>query len=247
MQVNNIVLEANKIRKSYDGKTDVLKEIDLTVKEGEFISIMGPSGSGKSTLLYSISTLDSINSGKNNLLGVDTVNLKEESASDFRRNKMGFIFQNTAFISNLSILDNILLPTLGDSKKKETIERAESLMKDMGIENLKTRRVEEVSGGQLQRAAIVRALINSPKILFADEPTGALNSKTSEEIIEVLNTLNKKGMTIILVTHDAKVAAGSSRVLFLKDGKISEDMNMTNIESDMKLKKVREVMDVLGI
>ncbi|MBG9980386.1 ABC transporter ATP-binding protein [Facklamia lactis] len=241
------ILSANSISKSYDGQTAVLKEIDLNIVKGEFVSIMGPSGSGKSTLLYLLSSLDKIDSGDVNLMGTELSTLKMNDLSDFRRKRIGFVFQNSTFLSNLTLLDNILLPAMGETNTTALRNRALDIMDKLGIKELAERNLQEVSGGQLQRAGIARALMNNPQILFADEPTGALNSKTADEILAIFLELNQAGMTIILVTHDATVASKGSRVLFLKDGNISKDVSFGDKEEAEKLHQIRIIMEELGI
>ncbi len=210
-------------------KSNALNKVSIIIKDGEFVAVMGPSGCGKSTLLFSLSGTDMINSGSIKLNNKELSNLKENELSDIRRSKMGFVFQQPTMLKNLNLLDNIVLPALQENRKdiSKVTERARELMRQTGIENLAGRDITEVSGGQLQRAGICRALINAPDILFADEPTGALNSKTADEIMELLSEIHKNGTSIMLVTHDAKVAAKAERVLFMKDGEIVHEMVMS--------------------
>lgn len=203
--------------------TEVLHNISFEIKKGDFAAIMGPSGSGKSTLLYSISGMDSINSGRVLFEGTDISHMKEDELSLFRLNKMGFVFQNAQMLKNLSIFDNITLPGLvaktesADRIRKQAVE----LMKKMEIEEIVNRDIREVSGGQLQRASICRAMINKPEILFLDEPTGALNSAATDQVLSILEDLNNDGMTIMTVTHDPRVAARAKKVLYIMDGQIA--------------------------
>ena len=185
--------------------------------------MMGPSGSGKSTLLYSISQMDSISGGRVLFEGRNLSEMKEKELSDIRLRKMGFVFQNAQMLKNLSILDNIILPGLVAKKEPAVVirRRASNLMKKMGIEGLEARDVREVSGGQLQRASICRAMINHPAILFMDEPTGALNSAATDQILAILEDLNREGMTIMIVTHEPRVAARAKKVLYIQDGQIA--------------------------
>lgn len=203
--------------------TKVLQDISFEIKKGDFLAIMGPSGSGKSTLLYSVSGMDSISEGRVEFEGINLSEMKEEELSQFRLNKMGFVFQNAQMLKNLSIFDNITLPGL--VAKKESPEnirkRASKLMKNMDLEGIEERDIKEVSGGQLQRASICRAMINDPNILFLDEPTGALNSGATDQVLAILEALNSDGMTIMTVTHDARVAARARKVLYIKDGQIA--------------------------
>jgi putative ABC transport system ATP-binding protein len=203
--------------------TEVLHNISFEIKKGDFAAIMGPSGSGKSTLLYSISGMDSINSGRVLFEGTDISHMKEDELSLFRLNKMGFVFQNAQMLKNLSIFDNITLPGLvAKTESADRIrKRAVELMKKMEIEEIVNRDIREVSGGQLQRASICRAMINKPEILFLDEPTGALNSAATDQVLSILEDLNNDGMTIMTVTHDPRVAARAKKVLYIMDGQIA--------------------------
>lgn len=210
-------------------KSNALNNVSVTIEDGEFVAVMGTSGCGKTTLLFSLSGTDDINSGSIKLNNKELSKLKENELSDLRHRKMGFVFQQPTLLKNLNLLDNIILPAVQNSRKDmdSIIGRARELMRQTGIENLAKRDITEVSGGQLQRAGICRALINSPEILFADEPTGALNSKAADEVMEIFSEINKQGTAIMLVTHDAKVAAKAKRILFMKDGEIVHEMAMS--------------------
>lgn len=209
-------------------KSNALNGVNITIHDGEFVAIMGPSGCGKSTLLFSLSGTDDITSGSIRLNEKEMSHRKENELADLRRRKMGFVFQQPTMLKNLNILDNIMLPAMnGKHNKKDVITRARELMKQTGIAELEKRDITEVSGGQLQRAGICRALINAPEILFADEPTGALNSKSADEIMELFCQINDQGTSIMLVTHDAKVAAKAKRILFMKDGEIVREIKMS--------------------
>ena len=207
-------------------QNNVLRNVNMTVKEGEMVAIMGPSGSGKSTLLYTISGMDHITAGKVEFSGRDISKMKPAEISDLRLDEMGFIFQQMYMLKNLSIYDNIILPAYqskngkGKEHHRAINDRAKTLMHKLGIHEIADNDINEVSGGQLQRACICRSLINQPKIIFADEPTGALNQQTSREVMKELNRINAEGTTIMLVTHDMKVAAKSDRVLYIEDGNI---------------------------
>jgi len=215
------MIKVETISKSFKN-TSVLDAISFEIERGDFFAIMGPSGSGKSTLLYSMSGMDSISTGKIYFDGVNISNMKENVLSGLRLNKMGFVFQNVQMLKNLTIYDNIILPALVAKKESAANIRkhAKLLMKKMGIEGLEDRDVQEVSGGQLQRASICRAMINHPDILFLDEPTGALNSSATEQVLDILEDLNREGMTIMTVTHEPRVAARAKKVLYVIDGKI---------------------------
>jgi putative ABC transport system ATP-binding protein len=209
-------------------KTKALNGVSFEIAKGEFVAVMGASGSGKSTLLFALSGMDAIDSGSVHFGGTELTGLPEKELADIRRTKMGFIFQQPTMLKNLNILDNIILPSIRENRKNvaDITRKAKSLMMKTGIAGLEKRDITEVSGGQLQRAGICRALMNTPDILFADEPTGALNSKSAEEIMELLSGINESGTAIMLVTHDAKVAAGAEKVLFMKDGIIASELRL---------------------
>ena len=224
MTTATAVLDAHGLTKTFDGHT-VLQGLDLEVGGGEFISVMGPSGSGKSTLLYNISGMDTMTAGSVAFAGQDLASLSQKQLARLRLTTMGFIFQHVYLLKNLCLLDNVVLPAYlaGLAPREQLNERAMALMRRTGVAELADRDVSEASGGQLQRIGICRALINQPKILFCDEPTGALDSAAAAEIMDILGELNTEGTTIMLVTHDAKVAARTSRVLYLIDGRIVGD------------------------
>lgn len=223
------MIKVENISKSFKD-TLVLNDISLEINKGDFTSVMGPSGSGKSTLIYSISSMDNPDKGKVIFDQTDISKLKEAEISKFRLTKMGFVFQNSQMLKNLSIFDNIILPGL--VAKKEPAEdirsRAIELMNKMEVIDIKDRDIREVSGGQLQRAAICRALINKPEILFLDEPTGALNSQATDQVMDILKKLNEEGISIMLVTHDARVASMAKKVIYIKDGKIADTIEINN-------------------
>lgn len=220
------IIETKDLRKTYvlskNNEQTILKNVSLQIREGEFISVMGPSGSGKSTLLYNISGMDRMTSGSVSFGGQELSTLSEKELSSLRLKKMGFIFQQIHLLKNLSIFDNIIFSAYlaNHTSRKQINQRAMELMQQAGIANLANNDITQASGGQLQRVAICRALINSPDILFGDEPTGALNSKSACEIMEMLADINQSGTTVLLVTHDVKVAARTERVLFMLDGSL---------------------------
>lgn len=230
------LLIGKNIYKSYgnDKKQLVLDNVSMEMKKGEFVAVMGASGSGKSTLLYALSGMDTIDTGEVQFGGESLSQLSDNALSDLRRRKMGFVFQQPTLLKNLNMIDNIMLPQMRDNPKKsgQLAIKAKELMKQVGIDGLEQRSITEVSGGQLQRAGICRALMNQPDILFADEPTGALNSKSSDEIMMLFSEIHKKGTAILLVTHDAKVAAKAKRVLFMQDGKMVSEIVLTEISED---------------
>lgn len=247
------VIEAKDLCKTYvvdKRQINVLKNVNLKVDEGEMVAIMGPSGSGKSTLLYSISGMDQPTSGNVLFDGEDISGMKSSDLADIRLDKMGFIFQQMYMMKNLTILDNILLPAVESRKggsREEKIRRAEDLMRKLGIIEVADNDINEVSGGQLQRACICRSMINSPKILFADEPTGALNRTSSNEVMDELVKLNRDGTTIMMVTHDSKVASRCTRVLYIVDGNIKgEYKNDTTLADKDRERKLNNWLMDLG-
>lgn len=228
----------------------VLNDVSLEINEGEFLSVMGPSGSGKSTLMFALSGMEKIDHGKVLFDSRNLSELKSDLLADLRRTQMGFVFQQPTLLKNLSILDNIILPSVHDNRKNRAAitKKAKEWMKITGIEGLESRSITQVSGGQLQRAGICRALMNHPKIIFGDEPTGALNSRSAQEIMDIFSEINAKGTAILLVTHDAKVAARTERVLFMLDGRIVSEIKLpkftgANIEKRMEIiaQKMREI------
>lgn len=217
----------------------ILKNCNLTIKTGEFLSVMGASGSGKSTLLYNISGMDRYTSGKVTFSGKDISAMSEESLAKFRLETMGFIFQQNHFLKNLNILDNIILPAYLNKKMSRTKVNvyADTLMEQTGITQLKDKDITQVSDGQLQRVSICRALINVPQILFGDEPTGALNSKAANEVMDILMSVNAMETTIMLVTHDPKVAAKTERVLFMSDGTLVGELILGKYDNTKDLRE----------
>ena len=226
-----IVLEAKNIIKNV-----IINDVSLNVEKGEFVSIMGPSGSGKSTLLYILSGIESFDKGEVYLSGKEISNIKGNELSDIRRNHIGFVFQNPELIPEINVIKNILIPVA--SNRKEKINKAEELLKELGLKDYQNRNVNNLSGGEKQRVAIIRALINEPDIIFADEPTGALNQSATKETMELFLQLKSKGNTILMVTHDAKVASYSDRIIYLVDGLIAGEF----INSNRDEEKVREFL-----
>ncbi len=227
------ILEVKDLCKTYivnKRQNNVLRNVDLSISEGEMVAVMGPSGSGKSTLLYTVSGMDRMTAGTVKFCGKDISKLKDDELAKLRLDDMGFIFQQMYMLKNLTVLDNVILPACKTDKRKESraeiTGRGRALMRRLGIEDTADNDINEVSGGQLQRACICRSMINDPKMIFADEPTGALNRASSDEVMEELTKLNEDGTTIMLVTHDAKVAAKCTRVLFIVDGNIKGEYNI---------------------
>ena len=219
------ILETKGLCKNY-GANNILSDIDLQINTGDFVAVMGQSGGGKSTLLYCVSGMDTPSSGKVYFDGVDMANLSGRQMQELRLKRMGFVFQKPNFLKNLSIMDNIVYPAfqLGEADRSEIVKEAMTLMEEMGISAIAEHDIYKVSGGQLQRAAICRAMINHPDILFGDELTGALNSSTTREVSGIIDSINKKGTTVLLVTHDANVAVHADRVIYLEDGRIMDTL-----------------------
>lgn len=221
------ILEVKNLCKTYIAnkrQNHVLRNVNLTIRKGEMAAVMGPSGSGKSTLLYTVSGMDTATAGEVRFCGRNMAQLTAKELADLRLDEMGFIFQQMYMLKNLTVLDNIILPACQSKKnradRKENIRRGQDLMRRLGIIEIADHDINEVSGGQLQRACICRSMVNRPKMIFADEPTGALNRSSSEEVMEELAKIHADGTTMMLVTHDVKVAAKCSRVLYIVDGNI---------------------------
>ena len=236
--MTNTILDVKDLCKTYiinKRQNNVLSNVSFQVSEGEMVAVMGPSGSGKSTLLYTVSGMDRMTAGKVRFCGRDISEQSDNSLAKMRLDDMGFIFQQMYMMKNLSVLDNIILPAVKSDKikesRKETVSRARELMKKLGISDTADNDINEVSGGQLQRACICRSMINRPQMIFADEPTGALNRTASDEVMAELEKLNSEGTTLMLVTHDAKVAARCTRVLFIVDGNIKGEYNINRAQS----------------
>lgn len=213
-------------------KEQILHQISFDMETGEMLAVMGPSGSGKSTLLYNVAGMDQPTAGQVWLGDVVITELSEDEKARLRLYHMGFVFQQMNMMANLNLLDNILLPAAqanrgkGRKSKEELRLRAQTLMEKLGITGLEQRRVTQVSGGQLQRACICRSMMNEPKILFADEPTGALNKSAAGEVMEELVKLNREGTTILMVTHDSRIASSCDRIIYLLDGQISAELKL---------------------
>lgn len=238
------VLDVKDLCKTYvidEFSNNVLQNVSFSMDAGEFVSIMGPSGSGKSTLLYTVSGMDTMTSGKVSFDGEDISSIDRKSMAKIRLNKMGFVFQQMYMMKKLNIMDNIILPGYQAKQKPraEVNKDAEKLMRRLGIIETADRFITEVSGGQLQRACLCRSLINNPKMIFADEPTGALNQKASMEVIHELVAANREGTSVMMVTHSEKVASCSERVIYLVDGNIQGELTLGKLGSDDEI-PVRE-------
>lgn len=243
------VLKIENLKKYYGTRSNITKAIDnisFSVNEGEFVAIMGASGSGKTTLLNCISTIDSVTAGKIIINGDDITEIKDKDIASFRRNNLGFVFQDFNLLDTLTISENISLSLVINKKSEDKIDdMVMDIAKRLGIEAILDKFPYEVSGGQKQRCACSRALINNPKLILADEPTGALDSKSSRMLLETMEEINKNlNATILMVTHDAFSASFCQRILFLKDGKI-----FTEILKGSKTRKefFNEILDILTL
>jgi len=232
----------NNIFRVNKNQNHVLKDVSLQIEQGEFVSVMGPSGSGKSTLLYNISGMDRMTGGSVVFNQQKLEAFSEDELSQLRLRKMGFIFQQIHLLKNLTIIDNIIASAYlaKEKSRKEINRKAMELMEKTGITELAQNDITQASGGQLQRAAICRALINDPDIIYGDEPTGALNSKSANEIMDILADINQSGTTILLVTHDVKVASKTERVLFMLDGEVAGEYRLGKYEKENSDDKGRE-------
>jgi len=225
------ILRTEKLCKSFSSggiQQHVLKNLDISLNAGDFTIIMGSSGSGKSTLLYALSGMDKPSLGEIHFDGRNIAGMSNDQLAVFRRNNCGFVFQHIYLLDNMSVLDNILASGLLVNKnKKDVTAKAKQLLERVGLTTeLWSKFPAQLSGGEAQRAGIVRALINNPKIVFADEPTGALNSAASDSVLDVMTEVNRNGLSIVMVTHDAKTALRGSRILYLQDGMICGELEL---------------------
>lgn len=243
----NNMLQINRLSKVYAGKVSyrALSELSLEISKGEFTGIMGPSGSGKTTLLNMISTIDSPTSGEILIEGKNPNMLKKNDLAKFRRRELGFVFQDFNLLETLTVKENILLPlTLDGVRLKVMEEKAEKVAGKLGIGPIMKKRTYEISGGQAQRAAIARAIIHTPKLLLADEPTGNLDSKASRDVMETMSDINKAdGTTMLLVTHDPLAASYCDRVVFIKDGRLYNEIR----QGDSRQAFFQKIIDMLSI
>jgi putative ABC transport system ATP-binding protein len=247
----NTVVDVKNLRKIYGSKGNVytaLDNIDLQIKEGEFVGVMGPSGAGKTTLLNVISTIDKPTSGTITIDKENIVAMNEDKLSSFRRNKLGFIFQDFNLLDTLTLKENIILPLTLSKIKPALIERKViKIAEILGISEILNKYPHEVSGGQKQRAAAARAIITEPTLILADEPTGALDSKSSQELLQCLTDLNKNNeATIMMVTHDAFAASYCQRILFIKDGKIFAELVKGNNSRREFFQKILDMLAAIG-
>lgn len=245
------LLEIKNLKKVYTArfsnqKTEALASVNFSVKEGEFVSIMGESGSGKTTLLNIISTLDDATGGEVYLDGKPLSAIKDKEISAFRRNTLGFVFQDFNLLDNFTVKDNILLPlVLSKTPIDEMEHRLTPIVRNLGIEAHIGKYPYEISGGQKQRVAVARALITQPKIILADEPTGALDSKASQNLMETLKGINETGQTILMVTHSTRAASFSNRILFIRDGAVYHEIYRGEATADEFMDRITQSLTVM--
>ncbi|AME08831.1 MULTISPECIES: ABC transporter ATP-binding protein [Gemella] len=246
-----MLLEVNNLRKVYatilsTNSTEALKNVNFAVDKGEYVAVMGESGSGKTTLLNIIATFDKATSGNIRLNGTDLSKLKDKELANFRRENLGFVFQDFNLLDNFSIKDNILLPLVLENKNYKDMEkRLNNIIKPLGIDKLINKYPYEVSGGQKQRVAVARAIITNPALILADEPTGALDSKSTEQLLEVFDKLNEAGQTIIMVTHSVKTASRAKRVLFIKDGVVFHELRRGTQNHSEMYQKINDTLTLM--
>lgn len=246
-----VLLDVKNVRKVYTtrfggNQVEALKDVNFSVEQSEYVAIMGESGSGKSTLLNILAALDKPTEGKVFLKEKDLSKVKEKEMAAFRRNNLGFVFQDFNLLDTFSLKDNIFLPlVLSGTSHKEMERRLLPLADKLGIKNLLEKYPYEVSGGQKQRAAVARAVITQPQLLLADEPTGALDSKAAKELLKLFTSLNQDGQTILMVTHSVKAASTAGRVLFIKDGRVFHQIYKGNLSETQMYQKISDAMTAI--
>lgn len=249
--MKNTIIEARSLSKSFahnGGQVHILTGVDLDIYEGDFTVIMGASGSGKSTMLYALSGMDKATAGSVMYGGRDIVTMSEKELAALRHSDFGFIFQQMHLVSNLTLFENVAVSGYLNKKRTpaEVRAKADDLLKKMNIDHIKTHLPSQVSGGEQQRCAIARALINDPKLLFADEPTGALNRRNTVEVLNLLTTLNCEGQSILMVTHDIRAALRASRLLYLSDGKVIGELSLPQYDAAEDKSREAQVNAWLG-
>ena len=245
------ILEVKNVKKIYTtrfggNQVEALRNVNFSVEPREYVAIMGESGSGKTTLLNILAALDKPTEGKVYLKGNDLSKIKEKEMADFRRQNLGFVFQDFNLLDTFSIQDNIFLPLVLSGKKYEEMQkRILPVAQKLGIQEILQKFPYEVSGGQKQRAAVARALITKPQLILADEPTGALDSKASDELLNLFTTINQDGQTILMVTHSVKAASTANRVLFIKDGEVFHQLYRGNLTNEQMYQRISDTLTVL--
>lgn len=244
--MKNTVLSAKKLCKSFahnGGQIHVLSHVDLNLYEGDFTVVMGASGSGKSTLLYALSGMDRATAGEVFYDGRDIVRLKEKELARLRYTDFGFIFQQMHLVSNLTLFENVAVPGYLNKRRSasEVRKRTNELLEQMSVSHIKDHLPTQVSGGEQQRCAVARAVINSPRVLFADEPTGALNRKNTTDVLNLLTQLNQEGQSVLMVTHDLKAALRANRILYIGDGKILGELPLPPYRAEEERSREKQV------
>lgn len=246
------ILTVENLRKVYStrfggNQVEALHSVNFSVEEGEYVAIMGESGSGKTTLLNLLASLDKPTSGTVMLDGRDISAIRDSEAATFRRDNLGFVFQEFNLLDTFTVQDNILLPlVLADKSYDEMMSRLLPTAKELGLTPLLKKYPYEISGGQKQRAAVARAIITDPRILFADEPTGALDSKSTDELLNTFAEINKKGQTILMVTHSVKAASRAQRILFIKDGEVFHQIYRGDCSDHQVYQKISDTLTILA-
>lgn len=246
------ILEVNRLKKTYTtrfggNKVEALKNVSFSVEKGEYVAIMGESGSGKTTLLNILASLDKPTGGSVSLDGMDLSKIKESRLAEFRRDNLGFVFQEFNLLDTLSVADNIYLPlVLAGKSHVEMEEKIKPIAQKLGIMDLLKKYPYEISGGQKQRVAVARALITEPKLILADEPTGALDSKATDELLHLFGDINFDGQTILMVTHSVKAASHASRVLFIKDGEVFHQIYRGNKTNEQLYQMISDTLTMLA-
>ena len=246
------LLDVRNLKKVYttrlgSNQVQALSNVNFSVEQGEYVAIMGESGSGKTTLLNILASLDRPTGGEVILNGKNTVDIKEKELSAFRRKNLGFVFQDFNLLDTFSLQDNIFLPLVLSGEKYDSMqEKLKPIAKELGIESILGKFPYEVSGGQKQRAAVARALITNPQIILADEPTGALDSKSTDQLLELFSKINGRGQTILMVTHSTKAASKAGRVLFIKDGEVFHQIYKASMTDEEMYTKISDTQTVLA-
>lgn len=246
------LLDVRNLKKVYttrlgSNQVQALSNVNFSVEQGEYVAIMGESGSGKTTLLNILASLDRPTGGEVILNGKNTVDIKEKELSAFRRKNLGFVFQDFNLLDTFSLQDNIFLPLVLSGEKYDSMqEKLKPIAKELGIESILGKFPYEVSGGQKQRAAVARALITNPQIILADEPTGALDSKSTDQLLELFSKINGRGQTILMVTHSTKAASKAGRVLFIKDGEVFHQIYKASMTDKEMYTKISDTLTVLA-
>lgn len=245
------ILEVSNVKKTYltrfgGNECEALKNVSFSVEEGEYVAIMGESGSGKTTLLNILAALDKPTVGEILLNGRNTVNIKEKELSAFRRQNLGFVFQDFNLLDTFTLQDNIFLPlVLSGEKYAQMHGKLQPIARQLGIADILNKYPYEVSGGQKQRAAVARALITNPAIILADEPTGALDSRATDQLLDLFSDINRAGQTILMVTHSVKAASCAKRVLFIKDGEVFHQIYKASLSDEEMYSRISAALTVL--